>query len=58
MPFEEVQRRAGLLPAYTELPDEAKAWGRRLLALTPERRQLALRSMEDVLRVFEQLPRQ
>lgn len=60
VPLEDVLRRAGFLPPYTELPDEAKSWGSRLMALQPELRGLALDSMEAALKAIEgaaQLPR-
>lgn len=56
MPLEEVFRKAGVLPAYTELPDEAKSWGERLLLLSPERRELTIAAMENVLRLAEDRP--
>jgi len=54
---EEVQRRAGLLTPFTDLPDSAKTWGARLLALSPETRETAVRVMDSVLTTFEHVPR-
>lgn len=51
--YEEVQRRAGLLPPYTELPDAAKSWGGRLTALSVEVQDLTIDAMEAALRVAE-----
>lgn len=41
-----------------ELPLAAHGWGSRLAGLSPERRRMALDSMEDVLTLFEKLPTQ
>lgn len=53
VPVEEVQRRAGLLPSFTELPDAAKSWGGRLTALSVEVQDLTIDAMEAALRVAE-----
>lgn len=56
MPLEDVFRRAGILPALVELPDEAKDWGERLLYLTEEDRRRAVEMMEQVLKFAEERP--
>lgn len=56
MPLEDVLRRAGILPALVELPDEAKDWGERLLYLTEEDRRRAVEMMEQVLKFAEERP--
>lgn len=57
MPLEEVMRKAGLLAERVGLPDSAKTWGARLLALSPETREQAVRVMDAVLLTFEHVPR-
>jgi transcriptional regulator with XRE-family HTH domain len=51
--LEEVMRKAGILPAFTELPDGAKTWGGRLTELSDDLRPLAVAAMEAALRAVE-----
>jgi len=57
MPLEEAMRRAGLLDELVGLPDNAKTWGARLMALSPEARDTAVRVMDSVLRTYEHAAR-
>jgi transcriptional regulator with XRE-family HTH domain len=51
--LEQVMRKAGILPAFTELPDGAKTWGGRLTELSDDLRPLAVAAMEAALRAVE-----
>lgn len=53
VPREKVQEIAGLLPDYGEILPEAKAWSKRLKALSDENRANAIRVMEAGLAAVE-----
>lgn len=50
---EVVMRYAGWLPPYTELPDSAKSWGKRLMAIPVEDRERAIAALEATLVALE-----
>ena len=54
---EEVFRAAGVLPERVDMPDAARDWGSRLMALSEEDRSSVIAAMEDVLRYAENLVR-
>jgi len=56
LPVEEVLREAGILGPYVELPDGAKDWGARLMALSEDDRAACVAMMEQVLRYAEDRP--
>jgi len=53
VPLEEILRRAGQLPPYVDLPDGAKDWGTRLMALPEGLRAATIRAMAAALELAE-----
>lgn len=55
LPLEVVFRRAGWLPDYGEIMPEAKAWSKRLNALSDDLRGRAVRAVEELVAFYESL---